>query len=391
MIGLRILHLVSPCDRSLAAHGAMTLMDWLLEQGHQTALLTNGGETMVEAAAHGLPVLRYDSGRWRWWLKGRREFVQLVNQWNPDVLHVHHLESLPHALLAAHALKLPVIASSDGLEPRSLSLPLHHARVAWVTVPSEIHRAHFISHLRVARDRVTVLPCGVDLRHLSSAYVRNDTAALILGAIGSMIPDSGFTDLIDACACLKREGLAFQAVLIGDGPEAGALREQIASSGLADVVTLEPWQPLNEVMARIDVLVQASIHDQLAPAVLEAMGSGRPVVAVAGGGITDLVHDGRTGLLVPARNPAALSAALSTLAADRKRTRLLGRAARALVAERYDLSLVGQAALELYRSAVSGCATSSARAEGTSIFKRITATHGNKNEALDAYAGRESG
>lgn len=372
MIGLRVLHLVSPCDRSLAAHGALTLMGWLAEQGHQTALLSSGGERLGEAAAHGHAVLRYNAGRWGWLWRGRREFVRLVAQWNPDVLHVHHLESLPQALFAALRLGLPVVASSDGLEPRSLSLPLHHPRVAWVTVPSEIHRAHFISRLGVARDRVTVLPCGVDLRHLSGTYTRTASMPLALAAVGALVPGSGFADLIQACAQLKQEGAAVQTVIVGDGPEASRLQALIKGLGLEGAVVVEPWQPLTEVMTRIDALVQPSTHDQLVPAVLEAMASGRPVVAVAGGGITELVQDGRTGLLVPPSDAHALAAALAGLVADRARTRVLGRAARTLVAERYDLSLIGQAALELYRSAVSGCSTTSARAEGTSVLKRIT-------------------
>lgn len=372
MIGLRVLHLVSPCDRSLAAHGAINLMGWLAEQGHQTAMLTSGGERMAESAAHGLAVLRYDGGRWRWLWRGKRDFVRLVGQWNPDVLHVHHLESLPQALVAARTLGLPVVAGSDGLEPKALSLPLHHARVAWVTVPSEVHRAHFVSRLGVARDRVSVLPCGVDLRRVSSVYPRAADAPIVLGAVGAMLPGSGFADLLDACARLRKDGIAVQAVLVGDGPEANALRARIDRLGLTGIASIEPWQPLSEIVTRCDALVQPSTHDQLVPAVLEAMGSGRPVVAVAGGGITELVQDGRTGLLVPASDPAALASALAGLLADRERLRTLGRAARALLAERYDLSLVGQAALALYRSAVSGCATTSARAEGTSVYKRIT-------------------
>lgn len=376
MIGLRVLHLVSPCDRSLAAHGAVTLMGWLAEHGHQTALLTNGGECTSETAALGHTVLRYDGGRWRWLWRGKREFMRQVGQWNPDVLHVHHLESLPLALLAARTLGLPVVAGSDGLEPRALSLPLHHARIAWVTVPSEVHRAHFIGRLGVARDRVTVLPCGVDLRHLSGAFPRQSHMPLVLGAVGALVPGSGFSDFIDASARLHRDGVAVKAVIVGDGPEASSLRAHIEKLGLTGLVAVEPWQPLADVVARFDVLVQPSTHDQLVPVVLEAMGSGRPVVAVAGGGITELVQDGRTGLLVPPSDPVALATALSGLFADRPRTQAMGRAARALVAERYDLSLIGAAAVELYRSAVSGCPTTNARAEGTSVFKRITGTQG---------------
>ena len=370
MIGLRVLHVVSPCDRSLAAHGALNLLHWLGEQDHHTALITAGGVRADEVAAAGYTLLRYADGGWRWWLGGRKDFVRQVATWNPDVLHVHHLESLPAALAAGSALGLPVIAGCDGLEPLHLSLPLRHPRVAWVTVPSDVHRAHFVGHLGLPRDRVAVLPCGVDLRRLSASHARPGYQPLVVGAVGPFAAGSGVDDLIAALVILRAEGVPFHALLSGDGAQ--ALRARVSAAGLGEAVTLEPWSSFSELIPRFDLLVQAAHHDQFVPAVLEAMAAGRPVVAASGGGVTELVHDGRTGLLAPARDPRALALALGGVLRDRQRVRDLGQAARALVAERYDLQLVGSAALELYRSAVAGCQTTSARAEGSTVYRRIT-------------------
>ena len=370
MIGLRVLHVVSPCDRSLAAHGALNLLRWLNEQGHHTALITSGGVRADEIAAAGIPLLRHAGGGWRWWLGGRKDFVRQVATWNPDVLHVHHLESLSAALAAARSLGLPVVASCDGLEPLGPSLPLHHPRVAWVTVPSEVHRAHFVGRLGLPRDRVAVLPCGVDLRRLSTSHPRPGEQPLVVGAVGPFGANSGIDDLLAALAILRAEGVPFRALLAGDG--ADALRAPVAAAGLDEVVTIEPWSSFAELVPRFDLLVQAAHQDQFVPAVLEAMAAGRPVVAASGGGVTELVHDGRTGLLAPARDPRALAVALGGLLRNRARVRELGQAARALIGERYDLQLVGSAALELYRSAVAGCQTTSARAEGSTVYRRIT-------------------
>lgn len=372
MIGLRILHVVSPCDRSLAAHGALNLLRWLGEQGHHTGLITSGGVRADEVASAGYPVLRHCGSGWRWWLGGRSDFVRQVATWNPDVLHVHHLESLQGALAAARVLGLPVIAGCDGLEAPRLSLPLRHPRVAWVTVPSEVHRAHFVGRIGLARDRVSVLPCGVDLRRLTASHARPLDQPLVIGAVGPFGAGSGGDDLLAALARLRGDGVPFRAVLAGAGDEAATLRARLVALGLAETVTVEGWTPFTDLVPRFDLLVQAAHRDQFTPALLEAMAAGRPVVAASGGGVTELVHDGRTGLLTPARDPAALAQALTSLLGDRARTRQLGQAARELVAERYDLHLVGEAALELYRSAVSGCQTTSARAEGSTVYRRIT-------------------
>src|SRR6185295_15691485 len=95
--------------------------------------------------------------------------------------------------------------------------------------------------------------------------------------------------------------------------------------------------------ANADVVVVPSIVDRsgdrdgLPNVVLEAMASGRPVVATAVGAIAAAVLNGDTGLLVAERSPQALAAALQQLAASPERRRSMGRRAAARVADHYDL------------------------------------------------------
>jgi glycosyltransferase involved in cell wall biosynthesis len=126
-------------------------------------------------------------------------------------------------------------------------------------------------------------------------------------------------------------------------------------------------------VAQCDVLVQNSSDEPLAPVVLEAMGSGHPVVAVAGGGITDVVRDGENGLLIPADDAQALLIAMRRLATDRDERNRLGAQARTWIAARCDITLVGQAAIELYRAALTRM-SGAVRAESTTVYRRITET-----------------
>ncbi|MBA3684126.1 MAG: glycosyltransferase family 4 protein [Planctomycetes bacterium] len=376
MIRLRILHLVSPCDGSLAAAGALHLMNWLVDNGHDTALLTTGGDRLHEVDPKAIEIIRYQPRPLTWLLGGKREFVRRVEGWNPDLIHVHHLESLPVALAAARALSLPVVASADGLEPEHLAPPVLDPLVAWVTVPSEVHRAHFVSRLGIPRDKVAVMPVGVDLRRVTAQLQRLEDQPPVIGFVGDLALSAGVGDLIEALGVLRAADVACSAVLIGSGPDEAVLRARAQELGLDASIRFRPRDAsLGELVSGIDLLVNPAHQDQLAPVVLEAMAAARPVVAAAGGGVTELVHDGKTGLLVPPRDVAALAAALRTLVVDRSRIRALGQAARSLVAERFDLNLIGQVAQELYRHAAAGLATSSARAEGASVYRRITDKH----------------
>jgi glycosyltransferase involved in cell wall biosynthesis len=82
------------------------------------------------------------------------------------------------------------------------------------------------------------------------------------------------------------------------------------------------------------------------------MAHGRPVVATPMGGLRDLVVDGETGLVVPARDPAALRAALERLLGDPELRRRLGEAGRRRAGERFSWAAVTDATLAAYAGAV---------------------------------------
>jgi glycosyltransferase involved in cell wall biosynthesis len=81
------------------------------------------------------------------------------------------------------------------------------------------------------------------------------------------------------------------------------------------------------------------------------MAHGRPVVATAVGGLRDLVVDGETGLVVPARDPSALRAALERLLGDPELRRRLGEAGRRRAGERFSWAAVTDATLAAYAEA----------------------------------------
>jgi glycosyltransferase involved in cell wall biosynthesis len=82
--------------------------------------------------------------------------------------------------------------------------------------------------------------------------------------------------------------------------------------------------------------------------VIEALAAGRPVVATPVGGVTDVVAEGVTGLLVPPDDPTQLTAALRNLGSDRELRRRFGEAGRELVRNRFHKDIVIEKLLALY-------------------------------------------
>jgi glycosyltransferase involved in cell wall biosynthesis len=116
--------------------------------------------------------------------------------------------------------------------------------------------------------------------------------------------------------------------LVGDGPERPGIESLVSSLGLADKVTFVGWSAETERWyGAADVVVLSSEREGTPLALIEAAAAGRPVVATDVGGVPDVVDNGRTGLVVPNGDEAALAEGLSVLLRDADARERMGRAA----------------------------------------------------------------
>lgn len=147
---------------------------------------------------------------------------------------------------------------------------------------------------------------------------------LLIVLVGRINAWKGQFLLVEAFAELVRSGAGPVRLAIVGSAFAGQehfevqLRDAVAASGCAKRIGLYPFRPdVETVWAAADVAVVPSIDPEpFGRVAVEAMAFGTPVVAAAHGGLVEIVDDGVTGLLVPPRDRAALTAALSQLAGD---------------------------------------------------------------------------
>ncbi|MBM2821281.1 MAG: hypothetical protein HW413_27 [Thermoleophilia bacterium] len=186
-----------------------------------------------------------------------------------------------------------------------------------------------------------LIPHGVDLQRFSS--LPPPPGSLRLLAVGRLVAKKGFDVLIEAASLLR---VPFSLRIVGDGPERDRLTAAVTRAGLGDRAQLVgplTHAELPAEYAAAHVVVVPSVEDEegdrdgLPNVVLEALASARVVVASDIAAIGSAVHDGGTGLLVPPGDPAALSQAIATLAADPARRERLGRAGRQLAEARFEL------------------------------------------------------
>jgi len=173
-----------------------------------------------------------------------------------------------------------------------------------------------------AAAKTLVVPCGVDPRLFRRRRPRPPDGVLRIACVAGLRDYKGHRWLVDACALLGERGVPFHCVLAGDGPERACLEARIAFLGLGGRVQLlgnQSQDRVREELDRCDVMVLPSVvtadgmMDGIPVALMEAMATGLPVVSTRVSGIPELVEDGRTGLLAPEKDAAALADALERL------------------------------------------------------------------------------
>jgi glycosyltransferase involved in cell wall biosynthesis len=145
-------------------------------------------------------------------------------------------------------------------------------------------------------------------------------------------------------------------VIAGDGPCRPALERQVARLGIGSNVHLVGRrEDVDQILKGVDVGALSSDWEGSPLFVFECRAAKVPIVATAVGGVTELVESGRTGLLVPPRDPRALAEAIERLLMDPElSTRLATEAAKDL--DQYEIESVARRFADLYEELFTGAA-----------------------------------
>jgi D-inositol-3-phosphate glycosyltransferase len=214
-----------------------------------------------------------------------------------------------------------------------------------------------LARLGVEMRRISVVPCGVNLRHFTPEGAamprRPGHSRLVL--VSRLVERKGIGNAISAVRELPGVELLIAggppAERLGEDPQARRLATLAQRLGVADRVHLIGQLDRDQVPALLrsaDLVVCPPWYEPFGMVPLEAVACGVPVVATAVGGQVDTVVDGVTGLHVPPRQPRELAGALAALLADPQRRQAFGRAAVRRVRHRYSWDRVAAATLASY-------------------------------------------
>lgn len=233
-------------------------------------------------------------------------------------------------------------------------------RCTLITTPVESMRNRLLQ--TGVRTPIELLPNPTDL----SAFDRSDGARLraemgakpedtVIGFVGRLSAEKNLPLVLEAAAMVLGRVPNCRLLVVGDGPEAGDLRDRVRALGISDrsyFAGRRPHEQIADCQDAIDIFVTASMSETQPLAYTEAMAVGTPVVAVRAPGAEDMIQDGHNGLLTdPAGGAEALARAVERLAADPRRRAELGGNAREWV-RRYDVRSATQRLIALYEQAI---------------------------------------
>ena len=293
-------------------------------------------------------------------IRGFARLIHRVSSFRPDVIQGYLFGPNLFAALAGRACRVPVVVVSkrniDAFEkPRQVAAQrLAHRLATHVVAVSEAVADSAVA-LGVARERITVIPNGVDVERFAAATREPSLAngAPVVGSVGCLAARKDYRTLLDALALVDRRGTRFRVVLVGDGKERGALERQAEELGLAERVRFVGERPdVERWLPGMDVFVLSSREEGIPNALLEAMAAARPSVATAVGGTPEVLEDGETGWLVPPSDPEALADALEAALTRPEEAARRGAAAQRATRERMSIDVMAARHERFYAAAL---------------------------------------
>jgi glycosyltransferase involved in cell wall biosynthesis len=290
--------------------------------------------------------------------------VDLVRTQKFDIVHPHEVSSDVVTLAMRALVRVPIVSTVHGwigntakdrfmnaLDKRVLR---RFDRV--IAVSEQIQqdllesgvpaRSIRVLHNAIVLDKYRRVDGGGSLASL----VTTPLPRPVMVSIGRLSQEKGHADLVEALRLVAAQGRHITTVLAGDGPSRGDLERQIQAAGLQQWVHLlgyvaEPARLLQDA----DLVVLPSHTEGLPNAALEAFAMEVPLLATRVGGTPEVVTDGETGRLVPARTPAALAAGILDFLNDPAKWRGWAGRARQVVEDRFDFKTRTRTLEALYR------------------------------------------
>jgi sugar transferase (PEP-CTERM/EpsH1 system associated) len=300
------------------------------------------------------------------------KIARIIREEAPDVIHTQSWSGVDAAMAklmtgavrlihSEHGRNYPRI-DSEPLKSRVARRCLYHLADAVFAVSSEV-RDYYCRETRFPRERMLVIPNGVDLRRIGEAGAGGAREELGIGAddfvVGTVARLEATKDTITLARAFaklysRQPEARLKLLIVGDGEQRALIEAFVAERGLNEAAIFTGLRhDAPRLLGAMNVFALSSLSEGMPITALEAMAARLPVVATNVGALPELVEEGVAGFLVEPKDDEALADRLARLYSNPELAKRFGAAARRKVEREYSLELMLRRYADLYRSVAS--------------------------------------
>jgi len=293
-------------------------------------------------------------------LKALWKVYRIIRREKPDIVHTHTAKAGTLGRLAAILAGVPVKVHTfhghifdgyfSGLATKvfiAIERFLGRFTDKVVVVSNSVENDVSVRYNIISKGKVAVIKLGFELEKFFEAdknegRLRQELGigsdVLLIGIVGRLVPIKNHKMFFDTIKLLyaKRYTLNAKFIIVGDGELRHELENYAGGLGIKDKVVFLGWRrDLENIYADLDIVCLTSLNEGTPVSLIEAMASGKSVVATDVGGVRDIVKNNENGLLVQSNDVDGFNKALLNMLEDREKRLEMGRYGRKFVNENF--------------------------------------------------------
>jgi len=356
----RILHI----DTETGWRGGQLQVFYLLRElerrGYKTFLISPPGSSLVKKVAELKTITQYLTRQQEWNLLALLKIYNFLKVNHIQLVHLHTGHAHTLGALAGKMAGIPVVVT------RRVDFPLAHPFFSYLKYNLMVDKIIAISQgvkkvlLKggVPKDQITVIPSGIDSQRFSNIrkpeYLYQEFKLspenIIIGTVAHLTDHKGHRYLIEAIPRILEVFPQARFLFVGEGELRSQLEAMNRKLGIEDKVVLTGFrEDIPEILSILNLFVLPSHLEGLCTSLMDAMYMGIPIIATTAGGISEIVEDGKSGLLVPPKNPEFLAEAVIKLLEDKSRQEKFSKEGRKRVIQKFEILAVVEKIEQVYQ------------------------------------------
>jgi glycosyltransferase involved in cell wall biosynthesis len=308
-------------------------------------------------------------------LLGMIRLYRLIKTGNYQIVHIHQAKfgGTLGRIAARLAFYPKIVVEEAGLAPAHYWITNRLHRFLHLHVVHPIWNAFFLHRLiavsdavatsaiareEIGRHRICVIHNGIDVTKFNGSdksfhewrrVLSVPEESFLVAFVGRFGPEKGISFLLKGFSEAVRHVKNLHLILVGDGPLKEQLRHEISSQNLLKSVTMIGWSDdVASLLKTVDLLVLPSLNEAFGLVLLEAMAAGVPVIGTSVGGIPEVIHHGKTGLLVPPGSPEAIATSIVWIHENPEAVQRMITQARDMVNDRFTSKAMARSIEKVY-------------------------------------------